>query len=159
MAARPHLAAVNEEPPTALLERLAGYRLRRANSRMMADFAAALAPLAIRPVLFGMLAVIHARPGIIQMGLGAELGIQRANLVPLINELQGRGLVDRRPAPNDRRAAALYLTGAGERLFDEALALVNGHEEAMLRQLSAAERKKLIELLGKIAPEDSLETS
>jgi DNA-binding MarR family transcriptional regulator len=144
---------LQEQKSTELLESLVGYRLRRANGRMMTDFASTLAPLAIRPVLFGMLAVIRVSPGIIQMALGTELGIQRANLVPLVNELESRGLVERRPAPRDRRAAALYLTRAGEALFEEAVALVREHEERMLRRLSASERTKLIELLGKIAAE------
>lgn len=154
MAAKPSPdTGMADDRPTGLLESLVGYRLRRANGRMMADFATTLAPLAIRPVLFGMLSVIRSSPGIIQMGLGTELGIQRANLVPLVNELEGRGLIERRPAPNDRRAMALYLTEDGEALFRQALALVREHEERMLSRLTASERTKLIELLGKIAAE------
>jgi DNA-binding MarR family transcriptional regulator len=87
------------------------------------------------------------------MGVGSLLGIQRANLVPLLNDLCDRGLLERRPAPHDRRAAALYLTQEGERLLAEAQMLVAEHEERMLGRLSAAERVKLIELLGKVASE------
>jgi DNA-binding MarR family transcriptional regulator len=68
-----------------------------------------------------------------------------------VNELTARDLIDRRPAPNDRRALALYLTPEGLRLLDEAEALVRAHEEKMLSALSKAERSKLLELLGKIA--------
>ena len=140
-----------EGSPTEALESLVGYRLRRAHSRMMGDFSATLGSLSIRPVLFAILSVARARPGIIQMGVGNELGIQRANLVPLINELTQRGLVERRPSPGDRRAAALFLTQEGERLYCEAEALVRDHEEHMLGRLTASDRTKLIELLGKIA--------
>jgi DNA-binding MarR family transcriptional regulator len=120
---------------------------------MMADFAATLAPLEVRPVLFGMMSLIHARPGIVQTSLGSELGIQRANLVPLVNELAGRGLIERRPAPGDRRAAALHLTPVGESLFRQAASLVQAHEERMLGQLSASERTELIALLRKVSSE------
>jgi DNA-binding MarR family transcriptional regulator len=152
LAAKPNVVAPSaDHSPTEPLEGLVGYVLRRANGRMMADFAATFAPLAIRPVLFGILSVIRNSPGMIQMAVGNELGIQRANLVPLLNELTQRGLVERRPAPRDRRAAALFLTKEGERLFVEAEKLVKQHEEGMLRRLSASERTKLIALLGKIA--------
>jgi DNA-binding MarR family transcriptional regulator len=153
LAAKPLPEALPNSESSGMLGGLVGYRLRRASGRMMADFASSMAPAALRPVLFGMLCVIRANPGIIQMGLGAELGIQRANLVPLVNELTGRDLIERRPAPNDRRAFALYLTPEGERLLDQAETMVLQHEERMLSALSRAERAKLLELLAKIAAE------
>ena len=148
MAAKPDAGAEERE---GLLDGLVGYQLRRASNRMMSDFAATMGPLALRPVLFAMLEVLRSNPGIIQMGLGTERGIQRANLVPLVNELTSRALIDRRPAPNDRRALALHLTEAGLRLLDEAEAMVRAHEERMLSALSRSERGKLLELLGKVA--------
>ena len=139
------------EGQQSLLDSLVGYRLRRASNRMMTDFSSTLGPIAVRPVLFAMLQVIRSNPGIIQMALGTELGIQRANLVPLINELTGRGLISRRAAPNDRRALSLFLTSDGEALLDQAETLVREHEERALTRLSKAERAKLIELLNKVA--------
>jgi DNA-binding MarR family transcriptional regulator len=154
VAAKADLAvAAQAERPVSLLVDLVGYALRRANNRMMADLSPVLARLALRPVLFAILTVIRANPDIIQMGLGAELGIQRANLVPLINELTGRQLIVRRADPRDRRALTLHLTPAGEALLDEAATLIWAHEERMLATLSAAERIKLLELLEKIAAE------
>jgi DNA-binding MarR family transcriptional regulator len=154
VAAKTNLAvAARAERPASLLEDLVGYALRRANNRMMADLSPVLAPLALRPVLFAMLAAIRANPDIIQMGLGAELGIQRANLVPLINELTSRQLIVRRADPRDRRALTLHLTADGEALLDKAATLIWDHEERMLTKLSAAERNTLLELLEKIAAE------
>ena len=154
MAARPDLVAIpRAQRPATELDSLVGYALRRAHSRMMVDLAPILASLGLRPVLFAMLSVIRANPRIIQMALGAELGIQRANLVPLINELTGRQLIERRAAPHDRRALMLNLTDKGERLLGEATALIRDHEDRMLARLSAAERKKLLGLLKKIAAE------
>jgi DNA-binding MarR family transcriptional regulator len=150
VAAKPASDA-SPEPQGVRLDDLVGYRLRRATGRMMSHFISSTAPLALRPGLFGMLCVVRDHPGIIQMALGAELGIQRANLVPLVNELAERELIERRPAPNDRRAFALHLTPGGKRLLDQAEAMVLEHEERMLSALSMAERAKLLELLAKIA--------
>jgi DNA-binding MarR family transcriptional regulator len=153
VAVKSNLAAVPADRPDTLLDGLVGYALRRAHNRMMADLAPTLAPLGLRPVLVAMLSVIRANPGIIQMGVGTELGIQRANLVPLINELTGRDLIVRRADPRDRRALTLHLTAAGEALLDEAAARIGEHEDRMLARLSAAERNKLLGLLARIAAE------
>jgi DNA-binding MarR family transcriptional regulator len=140
-----------EEPP--VLEDFIGYRLRKAHDRLMANLATTLEPLGLRRVLFAMLIVIRGNPGIIQMGLGTELGIQRANLVPLINELTARNLVDRQAAPNDRRALTLSLTAEGNALLDEAIERVLEHEERSFASLNDAERATLVDLLDRVAPD------
>ena len=138
------------EAGSVLLESLVGYCLRRASNAVMADFMAAVAELGLRPALFAMLAVAREHPGINQSALGRALGIQRANLVPLIGELAGRGLIERRPAAQDRRALAIHLTDAGARLLDEAERRVRPHEEHMLRRLSAQEQASLRDMLRRI---------
>lgn len=151
MGVKSNLAEEREQAEPPLLDSLIGYRLRRASNRMTSDFLVTVSPLALRPALFAMLEGIRTTPGIIQMALGTELGIQRANLVPLINELTGRGLVARRAAPNDRRALSLFLTAKGEELLDRAEKMVLEHEERTLAKLSKTERAKLLELLSKVA--------
>ena len=138
------------DPQPNLLDTIVGYQLRRVSNAMMSDSAASMAPVGLRPVLFAMLCVIRSAPGIIQIALGTQLGIQRANLVPLVNELTARDLIERRPAPNDRRALALFLTADGERLLAEAQSLVLRHEQRMLAGLGDGERQALLRLLAKI---------
>ena len=138
------------DPQPNLLDTIVGYQLRRVSNAMMSDSAASMAPVGLRPVLFAMLCVIRSAPGIIQIALGSQLGIQRANLVPLVNELTARALIERRPAPNDRRALALFLTAHGESLLAEAEKLVFRHEERMLAGLGEDERSQLLRLLARI---------
>ena len=133
-----------------LLESLVGYALRRATGSVMTDFVATMEDIAVRPVLFALLATISENPGVNQTMLGQSLGIQRANLVPLVNELKGRGLIERRPAPNDRRAFALHLSKGGQALLDEAVRRVRIHEERILSGLSPEERRTLLDLLARI---------
>ena len=132
------------------LEGLVGYHLRRAFAVVGNDFARALAETGIRQVLFGILSIVGANPGINQGAVGRALGIQRANMVSLINELVDRGLIDRVTAEDDRRAFALTLTPAGERMTADCLARIRAHEDAMLSDLSADERATLIDLLSRI---------
>lgn len=135
---------------TGLLGDLVGYRMRRAMSAMNADFAEAMEGTGIRPVLFAILAMIGQNPGINQTTLGRALGVQRANMVPLVTQLVDRTLVARRPAANDRRASALSLTPAGEALLSDCVGRVRAHEARMLAGLGAAERGALIDLLARI---------
>jgi DNA-binding MarR family transcriptional regulator len=132
------------------LDGLAGYHLRRAHGRFAADFARTVAGTGMRQVLFGILSVVDANPGINQGAAGRMLGVQRANMVSLINETVDAGWIDRQVADDDRRAFALNLTEAGRETLGRTLEKLQAHEEALLAGLSAGERATLIELLRRI---------
>lgn len=135
----------------SLVETLIGYYIRRADSVASADFAQALEGTGTRQVLFAVTAIVAANGGINQGAVGKELGVKRANMVALVNELVDMGVIDRRAAPGDRRAFALHLTPEGRRRFDEWSRLVVAHEEALFKNFSPAERALLIELLARLA--------
>lgn len=132
------------------LDSLVGYHLRRASGAFGADFSRALAGTGMRQVLLGILLIVANNPGANQGSVGRALGIQRANMVALINDLVDRGLIDRKTAEGDRRAFALTITAKGRKLLDECLARIAEHEAEMLSDLTAAERETLIDLLGRI---------
>jgi DNA-binding MarR family transcriptional regulator len=138
-----------EEFGTGHLDHLVGYHIRRASGVFLNDFARTLADLGIRQVQFGILSVIAANPGINQGNAGKSLGIQRANMVGLVNELVDRDLVERVTA-EDRRAFSLSLTKAGKAIVAKCLDRIHAHEDRLLSDLSDAERAQLIELLRRI---------
>lgn len=140
----------DEEAPIGVLDTLTGYHLRRALGVFTNDFARAVEGTGMRQLLFAILSVVGANPGINQGAVGRALGIQRANMVSLINQLVDSDLVDRQTASDDRRAFALTLTKAGEAMLADCLTRIEAHEERTLSGLSAAERKTLVTLLGKI---------
>lgn len=129
---------------------LAGYHLRRTSAAIGSDYFRTVEPGGMRQVLFGVLSVISANPGINQGNVGRSLGIQRPNMVALVNELIANGWVERTVDSVDRRAFILNLTPAGASALATTLALILDHEERMLRDLSAQERRTLIRLLGRI---------
>ncbi|MBO9714591.1 MAG: MarR family transcriptional regulator [Sphingomonas sp.] len=140
----------NDGVELGVLTELVGYHLRRASSAFGGDFSRALSGTGMRQVLFGILSVVDANPGINQGAAGRVLGIQRANMVALINELVDDGWIERKVAAEDRRAFALTMTAAGKAKLGECLALIRAHEEEMLGDLTAADRNRLIALLSKI---------
>ena len=132
------------------LSGLVGYHLRRAWAAVGSDYFRTVEPGGTRQVLFGVLSVISANPGINQGNVGRILGVQRPNMVALVNELIGNGWVERTIDSVDRRAFILNLTPAGAEAIAATLALIREHEERMLSDLSAQERRTLIHLLGRV---------
>jgi DNA-binding MarR family transcriptional regulator len=133
-----------------ILGDLVGYHLRRASAVVGNDFAVALEGTRIRQVLFAILSIVKHNPGINLGAVGRALGIQRANMVSLINELVDRALVERKTSPEDRRAFSLTLSADGEAMFDDCVKRINAHEDRLLSDLSADERAGLIDLLSRI---------
>jgi DNA-binding MarR family transcriptional regulator len=141
----------NSAPAPGVLDGLLGYRLRRAQVAVFADFAQTMAEHELTPGQFGTLALIAANPGLSQTALGTALGIDRSSVVPLIDKLEGRRLVERAPHPRDRRSHALRLTREGEALFEIARDAVARHEAHIFAPLAPAEREVLARLLDRVS--------
>ncbi|WP_169739980.1 MarR family winged helix-turn-helix transcriptional regulator [Actinospica robiniae] len=111
----------------------------------------ALAGLGLEVRHFGLLRLLADRKGHSQRALGAMLRITPNRMVALIDDLESRGLIERRPHPADRRAYAVTLTGAGSALLDQALQAALDLEVRTCRPLEAEEREQLLGLLRKLA--------
>ncbi len=135
---------------TSYLESLVGYNARRATLVIVDAFLRNMAVYGLRPVDFSVLSLITHNPGITSRQLCATLNIQPPNLVAIINQLEKRELITRRPHPRDGRAMGLHLTPAGRKLMKQAEATASEVEEAATARLSANERKTLMQLLKKI---------
>lgn len=107
------------------------------------------AELELSPVQCHVLHVMHPdRP--VPMGRLAEtLSCDRSNVTGLIDRLESRRLVERRPAPGDRRVKVLALTPAGVRLR-EALTKRLATAPDPLARLSARERRLLVRILERL---------
>ena len=126
---------------------LLGYRLRLAQQAVFRDFAASVHGLS--PGRVGLLITIDANPGITQSRLAESASRDRSTMVGVLDQLQARGLIERRRG-SDRRTNGLWLTRAGRALLGRALRAIARHERRIAARLSAAERRQLLALLGKI---------
>src|SRR5438105_14520773 len=108
--ARRALPSQNEASSPVNLKRLkslAGYLIRQAQLWVFQDFNETLAPIDIRPVQYSILTVVKENPGLSQMALSQVLGIVRSGVVPLLDNLESRGLLKRTAHASDRRSHAL----------------------------------------------------
>ncbi len=130
---------------------LIGYQLRRAQVRVFNDFSRHMTDMDLTPGQFGVLVLINANAGLNQSELGHAMGVDRSTVVSVIDRLERLGLAERRPAPNDRRSYALYLTEQGKTVLTAARRRIRKHEENIARHLSAEERASLLDLLKRLA--------
>jgi DNA-binding MarR family transcriptional regulator len=142
--------AADDDVQTEFLSSVCGYNLHRATYRLATDFLRSLADTGMRPVLVSILSVVDENPGISQGAVGVTLGIARANIAPLMSELQTLNLLRRTRHKSDRRVFAIRLTNDGERVLNECKIRIRAHESRMLRNLTDAERQALIAVLNKI---------
>lgn len=89
--------------------------------------------------------------GISQKQLAALVGIDASSLVRLVDILEGRGLVERRADPADRRSRLLSLTPAGDAEMHRIRALLLRSEQAMLADLDDGEVAQMLSALERIA--------
>ena len=115
------------------------------------QFGELLAPLGLEQRQAGMLLRLAAREGTSQQALGNLLGLNATRMVFLVDELEQRGLVERRRNPADRRSHALYLTDRGRDALRQAQQAMAVHERSLGAALTEAERGQLIGLLRKVA--------
>ncbi len=127
-----------------------GYALRRAQMSSVSGFLDAMNEVDLRPTQFAVLTLINENPGIRQTEVCAALGLQKANFVPLLNELQRRGLAVRKAGVPDGRSSALYLSPQGEALLQRALELHAAWEKRVVARIGARGRDQLLALLRKL---------
>jgi DNA-binding MarR family transcriptional regulator len=100
---------------------------------------------------FDLLAQLDRASDGLRMGELSERTLSTGgNITWLVRALEAEGLVTRRVADHDRRAAIVRLTPAGRRHFTT---MARAHERwitTLLSSLSASERKTLYALLGAV---------
>lgn len=139
-----------EKIDTSYLETLLGYNARRAALVIIEQFLKRMAVYDLRPVDFSVLSLITHNPGISSRQLSSALNILPPNLVGMINTLEKRELIVRKPHPSDRRILGLHLSDAGGKLMKNAEQTAKELENDAASKLTAAERKTLMRLLQKI---------
>ena len=140
----------DDVPPEPLASAI-GFLLSWNGQRAGHGFASALEPFGLRPPHFGVMTLIDAHPGATQQALVTGSLIDASSMVAVIDELEERGLAERRSHPSDRRKHAVHLTAKGKRTLQRTREIADRYTEQVLEPLDAAERDHLKALLRKLA--------
>ena len=135
---------------TAPLRDLIGYALRRAQGAVYADLNEALARISLRPLQYTMLLMVAENPGASQSGVCEALGMQKANCVPTMSELERRGFIIRRKSASDARSYEMHITNKGKRILQRAGEVQSTHEQRLIDRIGPEGRDQLLRLLGKL---------
>jgi DNA-binding MarR family transcriptional regulator len=132
------------------------FLLAQVGSQAAREFAARLERLDVAPPDAGILRVLGRSAGLSQQALAAAVGIHPSRLVAIVDRLEQRGFVERRPSSSDRRAHALHLTVRGTALLAQIGVIARQHGEALCGALNVKERAQLAGLLERIARDRGL---
>ncbi|QIP06349.1 MarR family winged helix-turn-helix transcriptional regulator [Bradyrhizobium symbiodeficiens] len=124
-----------------------GYLFRRMQQIAVSIFMEECKAFDLTPVQYAALIAIHTHPGIDATRLSAVIAFDRSTLGSVIERLQAKDYVERKPAPEDKRIKLLYLTKAGVGILREIIPAVERAQARMLEPLKPADRKTLMGLM------------
>jgi DNA-binding MarR family transcriptional regulator len=127
-----------------------GYLFRRMQQIAVSIFMEECRACDLTPVQYAALIAIHTHPGIDATRLSAVIAFDRSTLGNVIERLETKALIERKPSRGDKRIKLLYLTRAGAALLREIMPSVGRAQARMLQPLKAADRKTLMVLLTQL---------
>ncbi len=152
---------VTDKPAAALDDGLAqhtGFLLARLGRAVTRQYRSALTPTGLRPRQTNALLTLRDEGAMSQQALGATLDIDASNLVVLLNDLEGSGLILRRRDPEDRRRHLVEISKRGSKLICEVERASTQIEDAFFAELDADERVTLHDLLARVARSTGVST-
>jgi MarR family transcriptional regulator, lower aerobic nicotinate degradation pathway regulator len=127
-----------------------GYLFRRMQQIAVAIFVEECKAFDLTPVQYAALIAIHTHPGIDATRLSAVIAFDRSTLGNVIERLETKKLIERKPAPDDKRIKLLHITRSGVTLLREIAPSVDRAQTRMLQPLRSADRKALLALLAEL---------
>jgi MarR family transcriptional regulator, lower aerobic nicotinate degradation pathway regulator len=137
-------------PPKELLSS-ASFLLKRVGFAVKERMMDALEETGLSSYHHAILALLAEDPRETQAMIADALGFDRSHLVGVLDELEERGLIERRRDPDDRRRHLVSLTPAGTEALTQLRAVAKRVDDEFFEPLDAAERKTLTALLARLA--------
>ena len=147
------VAARNPQPdePATPPFRSVAFLLSSLGYAISRRFHEVLGPLELEPGEFALLRAVAASEGESQNALAERLHISPSWMVAIVDQLERRELLERKPHARDRRVRNLNLTAGGKKLLKQAERQAQQFDRQVTDPLSEAELQQLLDLLGRVA--------
>lgn len=110
-------------------------------------------PFGLSPIQCHVLHLIEPDEPLPMCRLASALSCDASNVTGLVDRLESRGLVERRPAASDRRVKVLGLTATGSRVRGALLRRMTGRPHPLAR-LTPDERRTLVRILERLLDDE-----
>ena len=127
-----------------------GYLFRRMQQIAVAIFVEECKAYDLTPVQYAALVAIRTHPGIDATRLSAVIAFDRSTLGSVIERLEAKSYIERKPAREDKRVKLLHLTKKGAALLRNIVPLVDRAQARMLQPLKPKDRKALLALMTQL---------
>ncbi len=97
-----------------------------------------------------LLYLTRCQEAVTQRELEGELGLRPSTVNGIVDRLEEKGYVVRRPSPRDARCRLISATEEGRRMADTFLSALDGADRAFEADLSEAEQSQLRDMLCRI---------
>jgi DNA-binding MarR family transcriptional regulator len=140
-------AQTNEKPALRhnKLDDNIGYQVRMAYVAIRRQFESAMEKLDLTQKQTSVLWLIEANPGVSQIALANELGMDRASMMAIVDRLEERGLISRKRSAEDGRRQELNVTAKGRKVLTQAKAAIHEHEKWISQKFTRAELGGFVE--------------
>jgi len=132
------------------IRNIVGFHIRLAHGAVYRNFTETFADLDLTQKQVSALWLIDDHPDIAQTGLAQRMRMDRATTMAIVNRLESKGYLLRKPSRSDGRKQALNLTDRGRRALAAAKRAIQQHEHWLKSRFNDKEVAKLIELLTRI---------
>lgn len=138
-------------PPAGASTHRLALMLAQVGALAASRFVKRIAELNLTPAHANVLRVIATEPGRSHQSLSSTSGLVPARLAVILDELEQRGLIERRRHEKDQRLVALFLTASGQQFMGQLAAAGADHEREITGALNEDERRTLGAILEKLA--------
>jgi DNA-binding MarR family transcriptional regulator len=134
----------SHKPGRSHLPAAPGVLIRRVHQIYLAIYAQKCAEFETTPVQSSIMQILLMQPGIDQVALAGEIGIDRTTTSSVLSRLQARGIVSREIDPENRRTKRAFLTDQGRVMLFRMQQSIDEAHKQLVGPLDRAERKQFL---------------
>jgi DNA-binding MarR family transcriptional regulator len=135
------------KPGRATLFRRPGFLVRRLHQIYVAIYFQNCERFGTTPVQTSVMQVLLSQPGMDQIALAGEIGIDRTTASSVLSRLEARGIVKREVDPEDRRTKRAFLTPTGKAMLQDMQTSIEAAHRELVKPLASADRARFLEQL------------